>query len=92
MSLTVPKAHQTLDLTGVRCPNLLLSTMRKLRTMDTDQILCVIATDLNAPSSLTSWSRQSDNDLIEMYEENGRFVFYLRCNPTPINHLTTKGS
>ena len=86
----LPVAHQTLDLTGVRCPNLLLLTVRKVRTMDVDQLICVIATDLNAPSSLTAWSRQSDNELVEMYEENGRFVFYLRCNPipTPENYLT----
>jgi TusA-related sulfurtransferase len=62
---------------------LIIATMRALRQLSPNQVLQVIATDLNAPSSISSWSHQSGNELIDMYDENGRFVFYLRYTPTP---------
>ena len=38
----------------------------------------VEATDLSAPSNLTAWARQSGNELVELYEEDGVFVIFLR--------------
>lgn len=83
MSLQTPAADQILDLSGVRCPHLIIVTMRALRQLSPNQVLQVIATDLNAPSSISSWSQQSGNELIDMYDENGRFVFFIRYTPSP---------
>lgn len=76
--MDVPTPHQTIDLTGLRCPNLVIAIIAALRTLSPNQILQVTATDLNAPSNVAAWSRQSGHTLLEMYEENGRFIFYLQ--------------
>lgn len=73
-----PSPHETIDLSGLRCPNLVIAIIAALRALRKKQILKVIATDLNAPSNVAAWSRQSGHPLLDMYEENGRFIFYLR--------------
>ena len=78
MKTAVPVADKTVDLSSLRCPNLVIGIIQALRTVPPGRVLRIIATDLSAPSNITAWSRQSRNDLIEMYEENGRFIFYLR--------------
>lgn len=70
--------HKTIDLSSLRCPHLLITTIYALRTLEPGQTLKVLATDLNAPSSLGAWSRQSGHELVEMYDDDGTFVFFLR--------------
>lgn len=70
--------QQTIDLSGLRCPNLVIAIITALKEMKHPQILQVIATDLSAPSNIAAWARQSGHTLLEMYEENGRFIFYLQ--------------
>ena len=70
--------HQSIDLSGLRCPKMVIATIHALAQLKTGQILQVIATDLSAPSNMAAWCRQSGNALVEMYEENGRFVFYIK--------------
>lgn len=73
-----PKADQTIDLSGLRCPNLVVAIISALRPMHHPQILQVIATDLSAPSNVSAWAKQSGHTLLEMYDEDGRFIFYLQ--------------
>ena len=78
MSLQTAVSVKIIDLSGQRCPNLVLGIIKALAEMENDRILQIIATDINAPSNIAAWSRQSEHQLVELYEENGRFVFYLR--------------
>lgn len=71
-------SHKTVDLSGHRCPHLLIAVIRALDGMPNGRILHVIATDLSAPSNLAAWCRQSGHHLRDMYEENGRFIFYIQ--------------
>lgn len=81
MSLNTPQSDMTIDLSGARCPHLVIAIISALSAMKSRQILKVIATDPVAPSSVASWARQSDNNLLDMYEENGQFVFFLERAP-----------
>jgi tRNA 2-thiouridine synthesizing protein A len=76
--LDTPTPHKSIDLTGLRCPHLVTTTVKTIRQLDPGQILQVITTDLNSPSNMSAWSRQSGNPLIDMYDEDDRFVFYFR--------------
>lgn len=78
MTLQTAVPHQTIDLSGLRCPNMVIATIHALATLAPGHILQIIATDLNAPSNMAAWCRQSGNELLEMYEENGRFIFYVK--------------
>ena len=71
-------ADRTIDLGSLRCPHLLLAAIRETRQMSDGQVLQIYAKDLNAPSSLVSWIRQSKNELLELYHDHDTFVFFLR--------------
>ncbi len=77
-SLQTAVSDKVIDLSGQRCPNLVIGIIKALTDMENGRVLQVIATDLNAPSNIAAWSRQTEHQLIEMYEENGKFIFYLR--------------
>lgn len=81
MRLNTPSPHQTIDLSDKRCPHLVIAIIAALGAMESNQILQVIATDPLAPSSIAAWSRQSGHTLLDMYEENEHFVFFLERAP-----------
>ncbi|MDX1413508.1 MAG: sulfurtransferase TusA family protein [Candidatus Promineifilaceae bacterium] len=67
-----------INLCDLVCPHLLIAVIRTIEELQSGQVIEIRATDLNAPSSIASWSRQSRNPLIDMYEENGCFVFLIQ--------------
>ena len=81
MSQVGASTHKVLDLCGLRCPHLLIKVIAAVRDLEPDEMLQVRATDLNAPSSIGAWSRQSGNELVDMYQEGNYFVFLLQRNP-----------
>lgn len=83
MSLTTPISDKVIDLSHERCPNVVVGVVAAVRALEVGQILQVIATDLSAPSHITAWARQSGQQLVEMYREGDRFVFYLQRCPEP---------
>ena len=77
-------AYVSLDLCGLRCPHHLINVIAAIRSLEPGQHLQVRATDLTAPSSITSWSNQSGNELLDMYQEGDYFVFVLKRNPNEV--------
>lgn len=77
MSLQTAVSDLAINLSGLRCPNLVIATIKALAALENGQILKIIATDLNAPSNMTLWCRQSGHILHDMYEENGHFIFFI---------------
>ena len=74
----------TIDLCGLRCPHLLINVIAALRSLAPGEKLRIRATDLNAPSSITAWSRQSGHKLLDLYQEGECFVFLLQRNPMKV--------
>ena len=83
-------AYKSLDLCGLRCPHLLISVIEAVRSLNPGQKLQIHATDLNAPSSITAWLRQSGNELLDMYQEGECFVFLLKRNPNTVADFEMK--
>lgn len=77
MSLQTAVSDLTINLSGLGCPKLVVATIKALATLENGRILKIIATDLNAPSNMTLWCRQSGHILRDMYEENGNFIFFI---------------
>lgn len=69
---------KTYDLTGLRCPHLLISVIKAMRELASNDVLEITADDLNAPSSITAWSQQSGCDLLDMYDDGHQFTFILK--------------
>ena len=76
-----PVPDSVLDLKDASCPHLLVAVISAMRTLAVGQVLQVIATDLAAPSHITAWTTQSGQRLLELYEEDGCFVFWLQRVP-----------
>ena len=74
---SVPTPQTTVNLCDARCPHVVIGIIAALRELAPGAVLQVRATDLSAPSNIAAWSRQSGHRLLEMYEEDGCFVFYL---------------
>jgi tRNA 2-thiouridine synthesizing protein A len=72
-----PSPQTTVNLCDARCPHVVIGIITALRELAPGEVLQVRATDLSAPSNIASWARQSGHRLLEMYEEDGCFVFYL---------------
>ena len=75
----------TLDFRSLRCPNLLIAVIKEIENAQPGQVLRVTASDLNAPSSISSWTRQSEHELLELYQEGDDFIFLLLRQPITIN-------
>jgi TusA-related sulfurtransferase len=73
------------DFRSLHCPNLLITVIKQVEEARAGQILRIIASDLNAPSSLGSWTRQSGHKMLDMYEEDGDFIFLIQCQLTARN-------
>jgi tRNA 2-thiouridine synthesizing protein A len=73
----IPQVETTINLCDARCPHVVIGIIAALRQLVPGQVLQVRATDLSAPSNISAWTRQSGHRLLEMYEEDGCFVFYL---------------
>ncbi len=75
MSLQTAVPDKIIDLSGQGCPNLVIGIVGAQMEIRNGHILQIIDTDLNAPPNIAAWNRQSNHQLIEMYEENEKFVF-----------------
>ncbi len=71
--------HQLeLDVCGLSCPLPVLHAKKKLKTMDTDEVLRVIATDPGTVEDFKVLARQTGNALIDSREEEGKYFYLLR--------------
>lgn len=77
---TTPTATHSSDFSGLRCPHLLLAVIKQVRQLSVGDILQITATDLNAPSSITAWAGQCGHEIVDQYEENGSFIFFMKVN------------
>ena len=79
----------TLDFRSLRCPNLLIAVIKEMEKAQPGQILCIKAADLNAPSGISPWTRQSGHTLLDMYEDGENFIFFIRCEAEAVNYQLT---
>ncbi|MBK1735491.1 SirA family protein [Halorhodospira abdelmalekii] len=75
----MPDFDQELDATGLNCPMPILKAKKTLATMNTGEVLHVIATDSGSLQDFESFSKQTGHELLEKREEEGAYHFYLRC-------------
>ncbi len=69
---------QELDASGLNCPLPILRAKKSLASMDSGQVLRVVATDPGAVKDFEAFSKQTGNPLLESSEEGGKFYFRLQ--------------
>lgn len=72
----IPFDHQ-IDARGLSCPLPMLSTRKSVEHLQQGEVLKVLTTDKGAPSYFESFVRQTGLELLDWYETNGEFAFYL---------------
>ena len=67
-----------LDARGLNCPIPILRTKKFLTTMETGEIVRIMATDPGSVKDFEAFARQTDNELLSSMEFEGEFQFAVR--------------
>jgi len=72
-------AQRELDAKGLACPLPILRTKKALATMESGEVLKVMATDPGSQKDFVAFSKQTGNELLGAEVHEGTvFVFYFR--------------
>ncbi len=71
---------QELDASGLNCPLPILRTKKALTTLQSGQVLRVIATDPGSVKDFDAFAKQTGNELLESSEDGGTYYFRIRKN------------
>ena len=69
---------QELDATGLNCPLPILRAKKALASLESGQVLRIIATDPGSVKDFEAFAKQTGNELLESKEESGKFYFLLK--------------
>jgi tRNA 2-thiouridine synthesizing protein A len=72
------EADKTLDCKGLNCPMPVVKTKKALGEMKPGEILKMEATDKGSKSDITAFANRTGNELLEVKEEGGTFIFFLK--------------
>lgn len=67
-----------LDARGLNCPIPILRTKKFLTTVETGEIVRIMATDPGSVKDFEAFARQTDNELLSSTEAKGEFQFTLK--------------
>ncbi len=69
---------QELDCKGLNCPLPILKTKKQIDTMESGQVLKIVATDMGSVSDMKAWSKRTENELLAHAEDGGIFTFFVK--------------
>ena len=78
MSDILIEADFEVDARGLNCPLPILKAKKGIRNLSTGQVMHVMATDPGSANDFPLLCKQTGNELVETFEENGEFHFYIR--------------
>ena len=70
--------NRTLDCTGLFCPMPVIKTKMELDTMQSGEVLEVLADDTGFEKDLPAWCKVTGNIFIEMKKEDGILKGYIQ--------------
>ncbi len=72
------KVDSELDTSGLNCPLPILKAKKALASLQSGQLLRVIATDPGSVRDFEAFSKQVKHELLESREQDGRFYFVMK--------------
>lgn len=69
---------QELDACGLNCPLPILRAKKSLSSLESGQVLRIIATDPGAVKDFEAFAKQTGNELLSSNEEGGKFHFLVK--------------
>lgn len=70
-------ADSELDVRGECCPYPLVKTKNKVDSLESGEILRVVANDPVAPQNIDSWCKKSGNKLLSVEQEGEEYVIFV---------------
>ncbi len=71
-------SNMELDCKGMNCPLPILKTKKAVDSLQSGEILKMMATDPGSVNDMASWSKRTGNDVVEHTEEGGVHTFYIK--------------
>ncbi len=69
---------EELDARGLNCPLPILRTKKAISSLQSGEVLRIVATDPGSVKDFEAFAKQTGHTLLESSEENGEYIFYLR--------------
>ena len=66
------------DASGLSCPMPILKAAQAMKTVQTGELVEIVATDPGSVKDFDAWARSTGNALIEQDANGGKFRFVLR--------------
>jgi tRNA 2-thiouridine synthesizing protein A len=66
------------DATGLNCPLPILRSKKVLTSMNSGEVLYVIATDSGSVKDFDAFCKQTGNELLESSEAEGKYHYYIK--------------
>jgi tRNA 2-thiouridine synthesizing protein A len=69
---------QELDASGLNCPLPILRAKKSLSSLESGQVLRIVATDPGSVKDFEAFAKQTGNELLESNEDGGKFHFLVK--------------
>ena len=69
---------ETLDCKGLSCPMPIIKLAKTMKKMPSGKVLQMIGTDPGSKEDVPKWCSKTGNECLEMTEEAGANIFYIR--------------
>lgn len=78
MAESLPAPDQVLDCSGMQCPLPVIKTSKAMKTLNTGQVLELLATDPGVEPDMKAWSTRTGNALLDIRKDGDVFHVLLR--------------
>ena len=69
---------QELDCKGMNCPLPILKTKKQVDSMESGQVLKMVATDPGSINDMNAWSRRTGHELLSHSVDDGIYTFFIK--------------
>ena len=69
--------NQKLDACGLNCPLPILKAKKQLNSLETGEVLFIVATDSGSVKDFDAFCKQTGHNLLESSEADGKYHYYI---------------
>ena len=70
--------NQKLDASGLNCPLPILKAKKQLNSLESGEVLYIVATDSGSVKDFDSFCKQTGHSLLESSEADGKYHYYIK--------------
>ena len=69
-----------LDCKGMYCPMPIVKLKKTTKTMESGQVLRIVATDPGRERDIPAWAKKTGAEILESSQDGGEYVFVIKVN------------